>query len=109
MEDRNEYTPDIYTLEDEEGNEQSFEMIDAMDLDGVTYYAFVPYYPNPEDMIEGDCELVVLKSEGGAGSDSLVSIDDEAEYDRIGNMFLERIMQTFEDDDFDDEEEEDGE
>lgn len=98
MTEKNEFTPDIYTLEDEEGNEQSFEMVDAMDIEGVTYYAFVPYYPNPEDMVEGDCELVVLKSEKNGTDDSLVSIDDEDEYDRIGNMFLERIMQVFDED-----------
>lgn len=29
-----EYTPDLYTLEDEEGNEQTFEMLDAMEYEG---------------------------------------------------------------------------
>lgn len=37
-----EFKPDLYTLTDEEGIEQEFELIDKMEYDGQTYYAFVP-------------------------------------------------------------------
>ena len=32
-EELNEYTPDLYTLVDEDGNEQTFEMLDVMVVD----------------------------------------------------------------------------
>ena len=38
-----DYTPDIITLEDEEGNEFSFEVIDAADYNDTRYLAVVPY------------------------------------------------------------------
>ena len=34
----------LYTLVDEEGVEQTFEMLDAMEVDGKQYFALVPVY-----------------------------------------------------------------
>ena len=36
-----EYQPDLMTLEDEDGNEVTFEVIDALDHKGVNYLAVV--------------------------------------------------------------------
>ena len=38
-----EYQPDLMTLEDEDGNEVTFEVIDALDHKGVHYLAAVSY------------------------------------------------------------------
>ncbi len=97
--------PEIFTLTDEEGNEHEFELMDVMEVDGTTYYALVPYSEDPEAALEEDTELVILK--GGAdedGVDYLTTIDNDEEYDRIGNMFIERISEMLEEG-FDDEEE----
>ena len=45
-------TPDIYTLVDEEGNEQAFELLDVLDLDDNRYFALIPYYEKPEESME---------------------------------------------------------
>ena len=89
---------DLYTLVDEEGVEQTFELMDTYeDKDGNVYYALVPYYENPEDMVEADTELVVLRSEEDEnGEETLVSIDDDAEYERIGQIFMDRLSETYE-------------
>ena len=87
---------DLYTLVDENGVEQQFEMLDVMDVGDDRYYALVPYYDDPTKEIEADSELVVLKSEYDENNEeSLVSIDDDAEYERIGNMFLERLNEMY--------------
>ncbi|MCH5348923.1 MAG: DUF1292 domain-containing protein [Oscillospiraceae bacterium] len=87
---------DLYTLVDEDGVEQQFEMLDVMDVGDDRYYALVPYYDDPTKELEADSELVVLKSEYDKnGDESLVSIDDDAEYERIGNMFLDRLNQLY--------------
>ncbi len=89
---------DLYTLVDEDGVEQQFEMLDTMEVDGERYYALVPYYDDPTKEIEADTELVVLKSEYDENNDeTLVSIDNDDEYEKIGNMFLERLNQLYED------------
>lgn len=88
---------DLYTLVDENGVEQQFEMLDTMDVGDDRYYALVPYYDDPTKELEADTELVVLKSEYDENNEeSLVSIDDDAEYERIGNMFLERLNEMYE-------------
>ena len=43
-----DYEPDLITLEDEEGQECTFEVIDATDYEGVHYLALVPYVENEE-------------------------------------------------------------
>ena len=63
-----EYQPDVMTLEDEDGNEVTFEVIDALDHKGVHYLAVVEYTENEEDA--EDAQLVILS----------VGEDDEGEY-----------------------------
>lgn len=92
----NEMAADLYTLVDEDGVEQQFEMLDTMEVGDDRYYALVPYYDDPTKEIEADTELVVLKSEyDDNNEETLVSIDDDDEYERIGNMFLERLNEIY--------------
>ena len=44
------YQPDLMTLEDEDGNEVTFEVIDALDHKGVHYLAVVEYAEDEEDV-----------------------------------------------------------
>lgn len=102
-----DYTPDIYTLVDEEGNEQAFELLDALEVDDQRYFALIPYFENPEDGLDDDGDLVILKSQMVDDEEMMASIDDDEEYDKIGAMFLERLSDMFEeelglDDDADD-------
>ena len=92
-----EYKPEIFTLTDEEGTEHEFELMDIMEVDGTVYYALVPYTEDPEAKIEEDTELVVLKAGTDEnGEDFLSTIDNDEEYDRIGQMFLDRISEMLE-------------
>ena len=60
-EERNEFTPDLFTLEDEDGNEQVFELLDVLEYEDNTYYALVPYYGDDEDALaQDDGEFVIL-------------------------------------------------
>ncbi len=99
MPEISEFGPDLYTLVDEEGVEQTFELLDVMEAEGNTYYALVPYAENPEDILEGSDELVVLKMEEVDGEELLASIEDDEEFERIGQMFLDRITEEFDEED----------
>ena len=44
-----DYEPDLITLEDEDGQECTFEVIDATDYEGVHYLALVREVANAED------------------------------------------------------------
>ncbi|MGN1133392.1 MAG: DUF1292 domain-containing protein [Oscillospiraceae bacterium] len=100
----NEYTPDLYTLEDEDGNEQTFEMLDAMEYENQTYYALTPYYEDPNEMLNDSGELVILKSEYDGDEEFMVSIDNDDEYEKIGNMFLDRLNEIYDSDEEEEEE-----
>ncbi len=93
-----DYTPEIFTLTDEEGNEQEFELMDIMEENGTVYYALVPYTEDPDTMIEEDTELVVLKVGEENGEEFLSTIDNDEEYERIGQIFIQRISEMLESD-----------
>lgn len=100
LNDEENYEPDLYTLVDEDGKEQQFEFIDQYEENGVVYYALVPYIEDPDQMLEADAELVVLRLEKDEnGEDIMSTIDSEEEYKRIGNIFMERYMEDFDGDD----------
>ncbi|MCD8106979.1 MAG: DUF1292 domain-containing protein [Oscillospiraceae bacterium] len=102
--DEMEYTPDLLTLVDEDGKEETFELIDTYEEGDQKYFAMVPYFEDPDELIQNDGELIILMSDPSGDEENLVSIDDDAEYDRIGKIFLERIEKMFEECDCEDDE-----
>lgn len=90
------FAPDLYTLVDENGEEQTFELLDAMEYEGERYYALTPYYPNAEDLLNDDGELTILKSEFVDDEEMMVSIENDEEFEKIAGIFLERIEAIFE-------------
>ena len=61
MDENKDYNPDIVTVEDEEGVEHTFEIADAIETDDARYVALIPVYDNPEDILSGDGELIILE------------------------------------------------
>lgn len=97
MTEEMDFNPDIYTLIDEEGVEQTFELLDVMELEDERYFALVPYYDEPEEVIDDDGDLIILKSQLDENGDELmISIDDDDEYQRVGSIFLEKLSDMFE-------------
>ena len=74
-------SPELYTLVDEDGNEQLFELIDILEENKKVYFALIPHVESGED-----------------GSDILVPIEDDDEYERIANIFIDRL-ETYEEED----------
>ncbi|MFT3952450.1 MAG: DUF1292 domain-containing protein [Oscillospiraceae bacterium] len=96
MSEELDYTPDLYTLIDDDGVEKTFEMLDAMEVDGEQYYALVEYAEEADDVLENDGEVVILKSVMEGDEEIMASIEDEAEYERIGTMFMARLENLYE-------------
>lgn len=93
----NEYTPDLYTLVDEDGKEQTFEVLAETEYEGEVYYAMTPYYENPEEAVEDDGLLVILKSTYENDEEILVSVDDDETFDKVGEIFMSILEDMFED------------
>ncbi len=74
-----------------------FELLDAMEYGDEKYYALTPYYENGDEALEDSGDVVILKAEYDENNDEiLASIEDDDEYEKIGQMFMERIDEMFE-------------
>ncbi len=97
-----EYNPDIVSVVDEEGKEHVFEELDRIETDKGRYVALLPMYDDPQEMLEDDGELIILKVEEDDDGDTyLCPIEDEEEFNEVGEAFEERLSDMF---DFEDEE-----
>ena len=95
MED--EYTPDLISLTDEEGNEYNFEVLDAIETDTARYVALLPMYDDPKKQLDDSGELVILRvNEEGTEDTFYEEIDDDQEYDAIADMFIQRLQDFYE-------------
>ncbi len=101
MNEEMDMQPDLYTLVDEEGKEQMFELLDSLEYEGDTYYALTPYLKDAEAILADDGEVVILKSTYEGDEEVLVSVDDDDLFDKLGDLFMERFAELFEDDDDD--------
>ena len=81
-----EFEQEIFTLTDEEGNESDFELIGNMEIDGEKYVALYPVDSNED-------EYVILKVEVDEnGDESLLTIEDDDEFDKVADAFEDEFM-----------------
>jgi uncharacterized protein YrzB (UPF0473 family) len=88
-----EYGNTYVVLTDEEGNDQEFEHIDTVEVDGQTYMAFIP----ADLAVEEEAEVVILKVVEENGEEVLESVDDDEEADRVFEIVMSRVEDIYED------------
>lgn len=87
----------IITLLDEEGKEHEFEHLATLEYNDSSYVALVPAFEEPEELIESDGELVILKIvEGEDGEEMLASIEDDDEFDAVSEEFGKMLSEDYE-------------
>ena len=89
-----EYQPDLMTLEDEDGNEVTFEVIDALDHQGVHYLAVVEYTENEEDA--EDAQLVILSVGEDDEGEYLDVVEDDETLLEVSKLFEQRLSDDYE-------------
>lgn len=95
-----EFGPDFITVTDEDGNEFELELVDTLEHNGETYYAFFPAVGEddetgePQDVDADDEEygLVILKAIVENGEELLSTPDSDEELDQIYQLFMERFF-----------------
>ena len=90
-----EYQPDLMTLEDEDGNEVTFEVIDALDHKGVHYLAVVEYAEDEDDVNE-DAQLVILSVGEDSEGEYLDVVEDDETLMEVSKLFEQRLSDQFE-------------
>ncbi len=80
-----EFEYEYYTLTDEEGNENEYELIGSVEMKGNKYYALIPASDESESEF---LEYVILKAQTlDDGEEILTTIDDDEEYDDVADYF----------------------
>ena len=78
---------EIYTLVDENGEECQFECVARYEEGDDIYFAMLPLDE------EGNDEYVILKLDVDEnGEDALISVDDDAEFDKISDIFDDMLF-----------------
>ena len=93
-----EAAPDLLTLEDEDGNEVTFEVIDATEVNGTRYLALIPYQEDPESLQE-DAELILMRIGTDDEGEYMDIVDDDEELITVGKVFEERLRAMYDIDD----------
>ncbi len=87
----------IYTLTDEDGVESDFELLAYATIDDNVYYALAPFKAaendNDGDLFEEYVILKVIVDENG--EESLESIEDDEEFDRVADYFDDKFDEEF--------------
>lgn len=87
-----EFGPSFITLTDEDGNDIELEYVDALEYEGQTYMAFFPAVEDEADEESEDYGLVILKSVMENSEELLSTLDDEAELEKIYELFMEQLL-----------------
>ena len=93
-----EAAPDLLTLEDEDGKEVTFEVIDATEVNGTRYLAVIPYQQVPESLQE-DAELILRRIGTDDEGEYMDIVDDDEELITVGKVFEERLRAMYDIDD----------
>ncbi|MBQ4128850.1 MAG: DUF1292 domain-containing protein [Ruminococcus sp.] len=84
-----EYEPQLITLEDNEGNEVEFELLDVIDYEGDEYIILIENDENAQD-------VVILKIESvDDETENYVGIDDEELLSNVFDAFKEKYKDEF--------------
>ncbi len=91
------YMEDIVSVVDDDGVEHYFEEIDRVETeDGNRYVALLPIYDDETEILDDDGEVLILKVIEEDGETYLVQIEDEKEFNEIGNIIEDRLIEKYE-------------
>ncbi len=98
-----DYGPDLVTVVDEDGVEHVFEELDRIETEDGRFVALLPVYDEAEEIFDSDGELIILRVLEENDEFVLEPIENEELFEKIGDIFEERLADLFE---FQDEDEE---
>ena len=91
-----QYDPDIVSVIDEDGKEHTFEELDRIETDKGKYVALLPIFDDAEEQLEDSGEIIILKVSEENGETYLVQIEDDKEFNEIGNIIEDRLIEKYE-------------
>lgn len=95
MSENENHEPDIISVTDDDGNEILFELLERYENDNGVYVAITEYRDDAEDIVEADYEVIILKVAEENGDEYLEEIEDEAEYNEVSEILMNKIEQQY--------------
>lgn len=92
MSDNGEKKENILILVDEEGNEHDFALLDRFQVDMNDYAILVPviYVDENDEEVDVGEDAYIFRIEKNGEEESLVEVEDEAEWSRVAFLWEER-------------------
>ena len=88
---------DIVSVVDDDGKEHLFEEIDRIELDDDRrYVALLPIYEDEVEILDDDGDVLILKVIEENGETYLIQIEDEEEFNEVGNIIEDRLIEKYE-------------
>jgi len=88
---------DLVTVVDDDGKEYMFEELDRIETeDGNRYVALLPVHEDEIEILDDDGDVLILKVFEENGENYLIQIEDEDEFNEIGNIFEDRLIEKYE-------------
>ena len=78
---------DFITIADEDGNEFDLEILDVLEMDGVSYTVFVPANIDEMDVNDPDYGWIFLRNREENGEEFFDTIDDDEELNRVYELY----------------------
>ncbi len=97
MSDELNFDADIVTVVDDDGIEHVFEELDRIETeDGKKYVALLPIYDDDVEIIDDEGDVLILRVTEENGETFLEQIEDEKEFNEIGNIIEDRLIEKYE-------------
>lgn len=91
-----DFSPDLLTLVDEDGQEHEFEILDIIENDEGCFYALLPTFEDPQDQVEVDGSYYIFQAFEEDGEQQLAEVEDDELADRLAAEFEKRFDEMFE-------------
>mgnify|MGYP002625490205 CR=1 FL=1 len=84
----------VIALENEDGVQEQFELLDMVEFEGRQYVAVIPYDPeDPEAEIDHVVIMEVQGFDGDTGEELFAGVEDEVLLQRVFRVFQERFRE----------------
>lgn len=89
----------VITLQNEDGSDRDFEIVDELEYEGSKFYALLPYYDSVEDLDskdeDEDTEILILRGVMEGDDEMLEVIEDDDLFDKVAAIFDERLDEAY--------------
>ena len=97
-----DFSADLLTLVDEDGQEHEFEILDTIENDDGCFYALLPTFDDPQEQVESEGTYYIFQAFEEDGEQQLAEVEDEDLLSRLAAVFEEHFEGMYDEEDKED-------